>query len=113
MKTKQLKARRMWANYYPNGAVFARPTKAASIRALSPRISVHACVPVAVIPLDDVEALVCEATLAATNAARKLVFKAPLSRISDSEHPENNCDITRAALTAIGVLPKQRKKGRK
>ena len=98
MKTKpKLRARRMWANYYkaPFNPCLHKTRRAAALGCG------HACIHtgrVAVIPLDDVEALVDAAV---------------------ASHSYSYCGIAtrrqamRAALTAIGVLPRQRKGGRK
>ena len=94
MKTKKLKPRRMWANCYPDGKVYVRRTKrlAANCRAAIPGVrTIH----VAVIPLDDVEAVVEKAILAFFGHVRT----------------GTNRDRMRHALVAIGVLPKR--KGRK
>ena len=95
MKTKpKPRARRLWANFYSNGAVAFFSTKRSACLF---NFSKAATVPVAVIPLDDVDALVLKASLAIDNVILCGSVKV----------------IARAALTAIGVLPKQRKGGRK
>jgi hypothetical protein len=79
MKTKpKLRARRMWANYYNNGALAFFLTKRSAC--LFKGFSKAATVPVAVIPLHDIT---------------------------------THGDSMVSALTSLGVLPKQRKKGRK
>lgn len=94
MKKSKLKARRMWANCYSSdNALYAHPTKQAAIRRSFGHASLNA-IPVAVIPLDDVEALIQKAAEAYWQT------------------PQTHTESVRAALTAIGVLPKQRK-GRK
>ena len=93
MKTKPtLRARRMWANYYPEIVCVHHTRKSAGA---SGDPSYPHAVPVAVIPLDDVDALVT----AATDAR---IWSVGTSR-----------EAMIAALTAIGVLPRQRKGGRK
>lgn len=97
MKTKPTpRARRMWANYYPE-ATICRPTKRKALIRSGPSRR-HRATPVAVIPLHDPEALVDEAV---------------------ASHSHSYCGLAtrrqamRAALTAIGVLPRQRKGGAK
>lgn len=100
-RTKQKpRARRMWANYYPHCPV--PETYDSKSRAMSWATNYPAkiTVPVAVIPLDDPAALVEKATAAFLVEDRK-----PESWTLD--------DCMTAALTAIGVLPKQRKGGAK
>jgi len=96
MKTK-IKPRRMWANHYSHGRLGIYRTKraAAYFRGLFDGESI----PVAVIPLDDVDSLV--------KKAQEAYVRADLS-------PETGLlsECIAAALTAIGVLPK-RKGGRK
>ena len=98
MKTKpKLRARRMFANYYPaaNVCVYLHRTRTRANSMENDDCS-HAAVPVAVIPLDAPESLV--------NKAVKGFFRGgQLDAYSDM----------RAALTAIGVLPRTRKGGRK
>ena len=95
MKTPKLKARRMWANYYPEVPPCLHCTKKQAEKMAS-RIVAHETMPVAVIPLDDVEALENKVAVA----------------IDDKIICGSLTDITRAALVAIGVLPRARK-GRK
>ena len=86
----------MWANYYSSdNALYAHPTKQDAIRRSFGQAKLNA-IPVAVIPLDDVEALIDVAGHAFSAA-----------------HDGHLCksDIV-AMLTDIGVLPKPRK-GRK
>lgn len=94
MKKSKLKARRMWANFYRKGCA-CHPTRRACDDAMRKDLIVTT-VPVAVIPLDDVPALVRTA--------------------GDAFHDSYDGHICQAdivaMLTAIGVLPKQRK-GRK
>jgi hypothetical protein len=94
MKTKtRPRARRMWANYYPSGAIAFHKKRSTAKRFRGFR----ACptVAVAVIPLHNVEQIVLEALYAWGN-----------------HKGEDTASSMRAALTAIGVLPKA-KKGRK
>ena len=90
-------ARRMWANYYRDASVLHETRKMAA-HCAAPGAA-HEVVPVAVVPLDDVDALIAKATAAFLVEDRK-----PESWTLD--------DCMTAALTAIGVLPK-RKGGRK
>lgn len=102
MKTK-LRARKMWANYYADGIRRIHSTKesARAVRCFTGgKSSVPKTIPVAVIPLDDQGALIAKATAAFLAEDRK-----PESWIPD--------DCMVAALIAIGVLPRQRKGGRK
>ena len=89
------RARRMWANYYPEIVCVHHTRKSAGA---SGDPSYPHAVPVAVIPLDDVEALQSTAYNAYCEA-------------QDANRDSMECVV--AALTAIGVLPKQRKGGRK
>lgn len=102
MKTKTKptpRARKMWANYYTDadGFVCLHGTRTCANANAADGYS-HAAIPVAVIPLDNPEALVDAAV---------------------TSHSHSYCGIAtrrqamRAALTAIGVLPKQRKGGAK
>ena len=97
-KTKA-KARRMWANYYPSGIVL-HPSKASAING-SEKTARPEALPVAVIPLDDIDTLI----VAAAAAHYRCEHEGKIGLLT-------NGDCMRAALTAIGVLPKQRK-GRK
>ena len=92
MKTKP-KARRMWASYYEGGFVFLEEKKSCALDNAA-KYYMHAAVPVAVIPLHNVEQIVLEALYAWGN-----------------HKGEDTASSMRAALTAIGVLPKR--KGRK
>jgi len=95
MKTSKPKAHRMWVNYYP-GMSFS-PAIHPSIRlAKAGNGGMTKPVPVAVIPLDDVEAL----------------FQRAVSAYDLTPAGAGVESAMRAALIAIGVLPKQRK-GRK
>ena len=97
MKTKKTpKPRRMWANYCANGyaPVLFCLRKNAHLGGMGAQ---QVMVPVAVIPLDDVEGLVEKAYQAFFNS----------SMPNDGTMKGG----IRAALTAIGVPPKQRKKG--
>jgi hypothetical protein len=93
-KTPKLKPRRMWANYYDGKNIFpcVHGTRTRAISA-SAGYAQSEAIPVAVIPLDDVEALV-EKAYAAYWAQTSIR------------------DGLRKALVAIGVLPRARK-GRK
>jgi hypothetical protein len=96
MKTKtkpKIKARRMWANYHPDGAIRIYG-KRSTAKYLTSSLA-GPIIPVAVIPLHDVEALELEA----------------LEAFLDDKGITSQSGL-RAALTAIGVLPKARK-GRK
>lgn len=93
MKTKTIKARRMWANYYRDTSVLHETRRMAAL-CIAPG-AMHKVIPVAVIPLNDPEALV------------HCAYEA--SRLPG----EDGLTQMRAALTAIGVLPRQRKGGRK
>jgi len=98
MKTKpKLRARRMFANYYPaeDGCVCLHRTRTRANSMANDGCS-HAAIPVAVVPLDDVEALVEKAKTAFNLEGSGLFTPAMI-----------------AALTAIGVLPKQKKGGSK
>lgn len=94
-KTKTaLRARKMFANYYPG--ITSVPTMHPSrSRALGGSAGTVSPVPVAVIPLDNPEALV------------HCAYEA--SRLPG----EDGLTQMRAALTAIGVLPRTRKGGAK
>ena len=96
MKTKlKPKARKMWANYYPNCTV--PDTFDSKSRAMS---SCHSTmvktIPVALIPLDNPEALISRASYVVDN----MICTATIG------------DIVRAVLVSSGVLPKS-KGGRK
>ena len=95
MKNKAIKARKMWANYYPNCTV--PDTFDSKSRAMS---SCHSTmvktIPVALIPLDNPEALISRASYAVDN----MICTATIG------------DIVRAVLVSSGVLPKS-KGGRK
>lgn len=99
MKTKPkpaLRARKMFANYYKDNFLPAlHPSRKSSIQHCAPSVE-HKSVPVAVIPLRNVPAIIYEAMVA---------FQ---SEPSGGFEPG-----MRAALTAIGVLPRQRKGGAK
>jgi hypothetical protein len=95
MKTKpKPRARRMWANYYSDYDVMVHTSRKTAQSCAQPS-AILAAVPVAVIPLHDVEALELEA-LEAFLGDKGITSQSGL----------------RAALTAIGVLPRARK-GRK
>jgi hypothetical protein len=106
MKTPKLKPRRMWANCYTNDkALYAHPSKRAAILRSFGHASLNA-VPVAVIPLDDIEALVARGAEAIAIGQGH-----PWGGRGESVGHVFRMDA-RNVLTAIGVLPKQRK-GRK
>lgn len=93
----QPKPRKMWANYYPDGDIVLHGLEPLAAPSAGPNAN-YRVIPVAVIPLNDTEELLRQAHCA---------FE------SENTHFEsNNWHCLRAALTAIGVLPKQRK-GRK
>ena len=94
MKTKP-RARRLWANFYSNGAVAFFSTKRSAC--LFKGFSKAATVPVAVIPLHDVPKLMAKANSAYVDACHAYVTVS--GRMT-------------YLLTAIGLLPKPRK-GRK
>ena len=100
MKNKPIKARRMWANYYPE-ATICWPTKRKALIRSGPSRR-HRAIPVAVIPLDNPEALVARAAEAFYE----------LEHEGYCERRRVDYSYMRAALTAIGVLPKS-KGGRK
>lgn len=87
----------MWANYYRDASVLHETRKMAA-HCAAPG-AMHEAILVAVIPLDDVNALVQLAAEAYFNA-----WSAELATRKEA---------MRAALTAIGVLPRTRKGGRK
>ena len=93
MKTKPTpRARKMWANYYPEIVCVHHTRKSAGA---SGDPSYPHAVPVAVIPLDDQEQVLLDALY------------------HWGKHDGNAEDSMRAALTAIGVLPRTRKGGAK
>ena len=95
MKTSKPKAHRMWANYYP-GMSFS-PAIHPSIRlAKAGNGGMTKPVPVAVIPLDDVEGMVEVVTKALTcgPSAEDMMFARADAR---------------KVLAAIGMLPRARK----
>jgi hypothetical protein len=96
MKTKP-RARRMWANYYAGGDVLVH-TSRKSAQSWALHEVTMAGVPVAVIPLDDVPKLMAKAKDAYVDACHA--------------HVTVSGRMT-YLLTAIGVLPKPRKGGRK
>ena len=93
MKTKP-RARRMWANYYPKIVCVHHTRKSAG--ANSDPSYPHA-VPVAVIPLDNPEALISRACYVVDN----MILTATIG------------EVVRAVLVSSGVLPRTRKGGRK
>lgn len=94
MKTSKLKARRFWANYYDGVPILHTKKDEARFGSFGYGIQ-HPVVPVAVIPLDDTNKLVRDAAN---------IFS--MQEINFEQETEVSM---RAALEAIGVLPKQRK----
>ena len=99
MKSK-LRARRMWTNYYPFKIGSFASLHRTRARAILGAVGFNAMrpIPVAVIPLDDVEELVATAAAAVH------------SQIQSIGKPTYG-DVVRAVLVSSGVLP--RKGGRK
>lgn len=99
MKTKlKPKPRKMWANYYPHcsiPSIFDNEVRAISWKKSYPATVMT--IPVAVIPLDDPDAMIARASTV----------------VSDMICTANISDICRAVLLSSGVLPKPRKGGRK
>ena len=86
-------ARRMWANYYPENPqcpMLHKSRKGAKF-CLSPGAT-HAAIPVAVIPLDNPEALISRASYVVDD----MICTATIG------------DIVRAVLVSSGVLPKSK-----
>lgn len=116
MKTSKPKARRMWANYYDPLPILYSDKESARFCSSGHGIQ-HAVVPVAVIPLDDVEALVEKAakSMYADDVGSRRA-EANWENLKSLRHGsaiiEAFTSRARAALAAIGVLPKA-KKGRK
>jgi hypothetical protein len=110
MKNKTPKPRAMWANYYPGIVRCDETLKRAKHRAdyNLPNQTVR----VAVIPLDDTEAIVERAALAGTNVARKFCDQPPLKYLRQSQNPDKNMELVRAVLTAAGI-PCAKRKARK
>ena len=88
----------MWANYYPDagGFVCLHSTRTCA-KDNAEEDCLNAAIPVAVIPLDNPEALVSRASYVVDN----MICTANIG------------DICRAVLLSSGVLPKPRKGGRK
>ena len=84
----------MWANYYPEIVCVHHTRKSAGA---SGDPSCPHAVPVAVIPLDNPEALISRASY----VVDKMIFTATIG------------EVVRAVLVSSGVLPKQRKGGAK
>ena len=102
MKTK-LKARRMWANGENRGGMLYLYPRKKEATHQAATVDPYVAVPVAVIPLDDVDELASKA------------YNAYCDEMERFDAEDTHRDIQAAiigALTAIGVLPKQRK-GRK
>jgi hypothetical protein len=97
MKTKtKLRARRMWANYYADGRIAF--FKQQALASLMKGFANAETVPVAVIPLHDTDKMI--------NTAFEAYWTAWALNSATCQQS------MRAALTAIGVLPRA-KKGRK
>jgi len=95
---KPMKARRMWTNACEHDdMLYLYPDKKEALFQSSPD-DPHAGVPVAVIPLDDVEALIKKASVAISMERGYGWAYAPKFGQAASD-----------VLTAIGVLPKRRK----
>ena len=95
--TRTPRAQRMWANYYKGNFLPAlHPSRKSSIQHCAPSVE-HKSIPVAVVPLDDVEGL--------AHCAAEAYFSAWNAELATRK------EAMRAALAAIGVLP--RKGGRK
>ena len=96
MKNKAIKARKMWANYYPNCTVpDTFDSKSRAMSWASCHSTMVKTIPVALIPLDNPEALISRASYVVDN----MICTATIG------------DIVRAVLVSSGVLP--RKGGRK
>lgn len=93
MSAKKLKPRRMWANYYRSNIVL-HPSRESAIKG-SEQAAHPEAVPVAVIPLDDVEALIHAAAAEYIESSARWISVA--GRMTD-------------ALVAIGVISKAWKK---
>ena len=113
MKTKTPKPRAMWANIYEKGTA-AFPTKEAAIeddKKDAWPVALSVAVPVAVIPLDDVDAIVERVALALINSARGKDGMAKVGQFY--KFPKESQDFylndARAALTAAGIPCKQRR----
>lgn len=92
MKTPKLKARRMWANYKTTTSHPRVFRSAADCRGDNEWTDHHhVAVPVAVIPLDDVDELIATAVAASLKSHN------------------NHEDSIRAVLVTVGVLPRARK----
>jgi hypothetical protein len=103
MKTKTLKSRVMWANYYPTiDAPVVHPVKQSAIIGA---VGITKTIRVAVIPLDDVEALV-------EMAAKAIFIKVWPDETRWDDRSEGFKDAyrneARAALTAIGIPCKRK-----
>ena len=107
MKNKTPKPRAMWANRLnmPKGAEIKLWSRAQPYAR-------NALLRVAVIPLDDTEAIVERAALAGTNVARKFCDQPPLKYLRQSQNPDKNMELVRAVLTAAGI-PCAKRKARK
>ena len=110
MKNKTPKPRVMWA-IYDNCADPIVGANRSLIRICEKNCRVKA-VRVAVIPLDDTEAIVERAALAGTNVARKFCDQPPLKYLRQSQNPDKNMELVRAVLTAAGI-PCAKRKARK
>ena len=97
MKNKAIKARKMWANYYPNCTVpDTFDSKSRAMSWASCHSTMVKTIPVALIPLDNPEALISRASYVVDN----MICTATIG------------DIVRAVLVSSGVLPTS-KGGRK
>ena len=94
-KTPKLKPRRLWANVYPDGSVDAFVKKQDAKKNANLQSYAAIAAPVAVIPLDDVDGLLQKAGDA----------------FAKSHDGSLHSDDIRAVFVAVGLLPKQRKKG--
>ena len=93
---KSPKAARMWANYYEKG-VASFPHKSSAIKddkSTTWPVASHVAVPVAIIPLDDINGLIRRAGDAFAKSHDGLLHK----------------DDIIAVLVEIGVLPKRQKR---
>ena len=103
----------MWANIYEKGTA-AFPTKEAAIeddKKDAWPVALSVAVPVAVTPLDDIEALVERAALALLNLERRNDSMRPRKRLD--VFPKTTVEFYReraaVALTAAGIPCKQRR----
>jgi hypothetical protein len=108
MKNKTPKPRVMWAAYYntPN----QNPTLHRSNAEATKWTGVARTVRVAVIPLDDIEAIVERAALALLNEFRRQSGFKAAKQFSDFSEQSQECfgNKARAALTAAGIPCKRK-----